>query len=128
MPKPPICPFTLQPSREIVMKGEPSHELPSFAHRRHVILRWIAILAIAMLLLLVAQCARSDEPAWEYKVVILQGVTAGGTIEKDANGVFVDTGKTKTLNTLAAAGWEVITVVGGLTTDHSVYLRRRLPR
>jgi hypothetical protein len=67
----------------------------------------------------------SDE-SWEYKVVILQGVTVGGTIKEIASGVSVDTKKTKSLNELASDGWEVISVIGSLVADHVVYLRREV--
>jgi hypothetical protein len=68
--------------------------------------------------------AWAGESAWEYRVVILQGVTAGGSIEKQSSGVYVDTKRTSALNELAAQGWEVIAVIGAPGTDHAVYLRR----
>jgi hypothetical protein len=85
--------------------------------------RILPILLVAFLVT-TAQLSQADEPTWEYKVVILQGVTAGGTIEKDANGVYVDSLRTRALNRLAAEGWEVIAVLGAVATDHTVYLRR----
>ena len=84
------------------------------------------VLLLAALLVLAAQGSWADAPVWEYKVVILQGVTAGGTIEKGANGIYVDMKRTQALNTLAAEGWEVVAVMGGVATDHTAYLRRRL--
>lgn len=71
------------------------------------------------------QFCNADESSWEYKVVILQGVTAGGSIEKDSTGVYVDTLRTSALNALAADGWEVVAVMGAVATDHAVYLRRK---
>ncbi len=65
---------------------------------------------------------------WEYRVVILQGVTAGGTIKEITSGVSVDTKKTKALNELASDGWEVVAVLGTLVADHVVYLRREVNR
>ena len=70
----------------------------------------------------------ADDGGWEYQVVILQGLTAGGTIEKQASGVYVDTKRTKSLNELAADGWEVVSVIGAPGADHAVYLRRKLSR
>lgn len=72
--------------------------------------------------------AWASDNDWEYKVVILQGVTAGGTIKEIASGVSVDTKKTKALNELASDGWEVISVIGSLVADHVVYLRREVSR
>jgi hypothetical protein len=70
----------------------------------------------------------ADGGDWEYQVIILQGITAGGRVEKQAKGIYVDTKKTETLNALAADGWEVVSVVGAPGADHTVYLRRRLSR
>ena len=62
---------------------------------------------------------------WEYQVVILQGITAGGAMKKQASGVYIDKKRTSALNELAADGWEVVSVVGAPGTDHAVYLKRR---
>ena len=70
--------------------------------------------------------AWADDGGWEYQVVILQGITAGGTIERQASGVYVDAKKTESLNELAADGWEVVSVVGAPGADHTIYLRRKL--
>ena len=80
------------------------------------------------LLMILAAPVRADQPAWEYQVVILQGVSMGGRIEKQASGASVDTMKTRILNQLAADGWEVLAVVGAPVSDHAVYLRRSLKR
>ena len=85
------------------------------------------ILSIVLQLALITPVWAGGE-TWEYQVVILQGVTAGGTIEKQASGVSVDTRKTRLLNELAAEGWEVIAVIGAGVADHTVYLRRKLGR
>jgi hypothetical protein len=69
---------------------------------------------------------RADDDSWEYQVIILQGVTAGSTHEKQAKGISLDTRRTKILNELAADGWEVVSVIGGPVTDHAVYLKRKL--
>ncbi len=66
----------------------------------------------------------STESKWEYQVVILKGITAGGTIERKTNHIFVDVKKTEALAELAADGWEVVSVVGAPGSDDSVYLRR----
>lgn len=85
-----------------------------------------SIRSVFFLSLLVAVVA----PAWageggsEYRVVILQGITAGGTVEKQAAGIYVDTKRTRALNDLAAEGWEVVAVIGAPGMDHAVYLRR----
>ena len=84
------------------------------------------IVLAAAFLLVIADAARADAADWEYKVVIVQGMTAGGTIERESSGVYVDTKRTRALNDLAAQGWEVIAVIGTLAGDHAVYLRRRL--
>lgn len=73
----------------------------------------------------ILQPALAADVAWEYKVAILQGITAGGTIEKESSGVYIDTKRTQLLNKLAADGWEVVAVTGAIGTDHTVYLRRR---
>lgn len=70
----------------------------------------------------------ADDGVWEYQVVIVQGITGGGTIEKQTSGVYVDTKRTRALNELAADGWEVVSVIGGSVTDHTVYLRRKLKK
>ena len=70
--------------------------------------------------------AFAENSDWEYKVVIVQGITAGGTINKLSHGVYVDTKRTKALNELANKGWSVVSVVGELGTDHMVYLKRNL--
>jgi hypothetical protein len=66
----------------------------------------------------------SEGSSWEYQVVILKGITAGGTIEKQSSGIYVDTKKTEALNALAADGWEVVSIVGAPGPDHTIYLRR----
>jgi hypothetical protein len=66
----------------------------------------------------------SDDSGWEYQVVILKGITAGGRIEKQSSGIYIDTKRTETLNALADDGWEVVSVVGAPGSDHAVYLRR----
>ncbi len=66
----------------------------------------------------------SDESEWEYQVVILKGITAGGAIERKSNRIYIDTNKTEALAELAADGWEVVSVVGAPGSDDSVYLRR----
>ena len=67
----------------------------------------------------------ANDGSWEYQVIILQGVTAGSTLEKQAKGFALDTRRTKILNELAADGWEVISVIGAPLTDHAVYLKRK---
>ena len=88
----------------------------------------IAVTLIAAALFIATQGVLADDAAWEFKVVVLQGVTAGGTIEEDAGGIYVDRKRTRALNTLAADGWGVIAVTGAVATDHPVYLRRRTSR
>ena len=70
----------------------------------------------------------SADQTWEYQIVILQGVTAGGAIKKLDSGVSIDTKKTEILNELASEGWEVVAVVGAPVSDHTVYLRRKFRR
>ena len=82
-------------------------------------------LLLSALLMLVVPI-RADDDSWEYQVIILQGVTAGGTLEKQAKGISLDTRRTRILNEFAADGWEVVSVIGGPVTDHAVYLRRKL--
>jgi len=89
-------------------------------------LRLIRLILILSLFYGTGVSAWADDQDWEYKVVILQGVTAGGTIKKIASGISVDTKKTKVLNELASDGWEVISVIGSLVADHVVYLRREV--
>ena len=88
-------------------------------------LKGFSILILACILVVGPQSAQASEPEWEYKVVILQGVTAGGTIEKEPSGAYVNIKVTRILNVLAADGWEVVAVMGSVATDHTVYLRRR---
>jgi hypothetical protein len=83
-----------------------------------------SILLLSLLLgLAIPVCA--DDGGWEYQVVILQGLTAGGTIEKQDRGIYVDTKRTQALNELADDGWELVSVIAGPGADHSVYLRRK---
>jgi len=88
--------------------------------------RLIRSILLMSLLFGIGAPAWANDENWEYKVVILQGVTAGGTIKEIASGVSVDTKKTKSLNELASDGWEVISVIGTLVADHVVYLRREV--
>lgn len=104
-------------------------------HRPKLIEHWttslrgqIGAMLIVAALAIMAYDALADDAAWEFKVVILQGVTAGGTLERDAEGIYVDTKRTRALNTLAADGWEVVAMTGSVATDHTVYLRRRTSR
>lgn len=87
----------------------------------------LAVLLLWLTLFLSVSTWAAGE-SWEYRVVILQGVTAGGTIDKQARGIYVDTRKTDTLNEMAAEGWEVVSVVGVPAADHAVYLRRKSGR
>jgi hypothetical protein len=87
------------------------------------LLRTILLLST---LLMIVMPIRADDDSWEYQVIILQGVTAGSTLEKQAKGISLDTRRTRILNELAADGWEVVSVIGGPVTDHAVYLRRKL--
>lgn len=75
-------------------------------------------------LLMLAVPVSAAEVSWEYQVIILQGVTSGSKLEKQARGLSLDTRKTEILNELAADGWEVVSVIGAPVTDHAVYLRR----
>lgn len=84
-----------------------------------------SILILSVFLVLVVPVWANDGN-WEYQVIILQGVTAGSTLEKQAKGFSLDTRRTRILNELAADGWEVVAVIGGPVTDHAVYLRRKL--
>ena len=86
-----------------------------------------SILNLALLWVLVTPAWAAGD-GWEYQVVILQGVTAGGSIKKQASGVSIDTKKTEVLNELAAQGWEVVAVLGAPVADHAVYLRRKQGR
>jgi hypothetical protein len=83
---------------------------------------------LGLLATLMALPVVADNHTWEYQVVILQGITAGGAIEKLAKGVSLDTRKTETLNKLASEGWEVVAVVGAPVSDHTVYIRRKVGR
>jgi Domain of unknown function (DUF4177) len=87
------------------------------------LMRSILLLSV---LVLPALPGSANEGDWEYQVVILPGVTAGRTLEKQAGGFTVDTRRTKILNELAAQGWELVAVTGAPLADHSVYLRRKL--
>ena len=78
------------------------------------------------LLLDLATAAWADDAAWEYKVVLMQGITRGGIMTKHASGVYVDTTRTRLLNELGGDGWEVIDVIGVPAGDHTVYMRRKL--
>lgn len=89
------------------------------------LLRSILLLSV---LLIPTVPVRANDGSWEYQVIILQGVIAGSTLEKQAKGVSLDTRRTKILNELAADGWEVISVIGAPLTDHAVYLKRKLDR
>ncbi len=91
-------------------------------------LRKIKPLLVVGLLLTTPHSVLADDPEWEYRVVILQGVTAGGTIEKGTDGMYVDTLRTSALNSLALNDWEVVAVLGAVATDHTVYLRRKITK
>jgi len=88
--------------------------------------RLIRLMLLMSLLFGIGAPTWANDENWEYKVVILQGVTAGGTIKEIASGISVDTKKTKSLNELASDGWEVISVIGTLVADHVIYLRREV--
>ena len=80
------------------------------------------------LLSIIALPVLADYGTWEYRVVIVQGITTGGTIEKQSSGVYIDTKRTTIINELAADGWEVVSVIGLPNADHTVYLRRESRR
>ena len=82
-------------------------------------------LLLSVLLIIVVPI-RADDANWEYQVIVLQGVTAGSTLERQAKGFSLDTRRTRILNELADDGWEVVAVIGGPVTDHAVYLKRKL--
>lgn len=83
---------------------------------------------LLIILLILAVPARANDANWEYQVIILQGVLAGSTLEKQGKGFSLDTRRTQILNELAQDGWEVITVIGAPLTDHAVYMKRKLNR
>ena len=87
--------------------------------------RMTRALVLVGLLLNAWTAAWADDDGWEYKVVLMQGITRGGSLEKQAGGVYVDTTRTRMLNELGADGWEVIEVIGAPAGDHTVYLRRQ---
>ena len=80
------------------------------------------------LLLSIATPVWSADNDWEYQVVILKGITSGGTIEKKSSGIYIDTKKTEALSALAAEGWEIVSVIGAPGADDTVYLRRKQSR
>ena len=88
------------------------------------IFRYTTMILPLVFLLGFAEPVWSDESEWEYQVVILKGITAGGTIAKKSSRIFVDVNKTEALAELAAEGWEVVSVVGAPGSDDAVYLRR----
>mgnify|MGYP000241733217 FL=1 len=83
---------------------------------------------LLIILLILSVPARANDANWEYQVIILQGVLAGSTLEKQGKGFSLDTRRTQILNELAQDGWEVITVIGAPLTDHAVYMKRKLNR
>lgn len=83
---------------------------------------------LLIILLILSVPARANDANWEYQVIILQGVLAGSTLEKQGKGFSLDTRRTQILNELAEDGWEVITVIGAPLTDHAVYMKRKLNR
>ena len=83
---------------------------------------------LLIILLILSVPARANDANCEYQVIILQGVLAGSTLEKQGKGFSLDTRRTQILNELAQDGWEVITVIGAPLTDHAVYLKRKLNR
>ena len=82
-------------------------------------------LLLSMFLMIIMP-TRADAANWEYQVIVLQGVSAGSTLERQAKGFSLDTRRTRILNELAGDGWEVVAVIGGPVTDHAVYLKRKL--
>ncbi len=86
--------------------------------------RYAKIVIPLVLFFVISVPAWSDGQDWEYQVVILKGITAGGTIKKQSSGIFIDVKKTETLAKLAADGWEVISVVGSTGADDTIYMRR----
>ena len=89
------------------------------------IIRKTSIVLFLSFLIGIAAPAWTDEGEFEYQVVILQGIAAGGTLKKLSSGIFLDRKKTEALSVLAAEGWEVLSVVGS-GADDTVYLRRRI--
>ena len=77
-----------------------------------------------MLMSIGAPAAAADS-GWEYKVVLVQASRGVRGLEEQARGVFVDTERTRLLNTLSADGWEFITVIGVPGADQTIYLRRK---
>lgn len=91
-------------------------------------IKFISVALVLIPLLGSAPVAMADGSEWEYKVVIVQGVTAGGSLEKQSSGIYIDKKRTAALNELAADGWEIVSVVGAAGADHAVYLRRKARR
>ena len=69
--------------------------------------------------------AEAADSGWEYRVVLVQPGRGVRGLEEQARGVFIDTQRTRLLNTLAADGWEFITAIGVPGADHTLYLRRK---
>lgn len=81
-------------------------------------------LLFLLLSLLLTPGARAGDYRWEYKVIVVQGIAGGGSYQKQ-DGYYVDNKRTLVLNTLATDGWEVVSVIGSTTSEHTVYLRRQ---
>jgi hypothetical protein len=90
------------------------------------ILKCSTVILSVIVFLAAVTPAWSDDQQWEYQVVIVKGITAGGAIKKQSSRIFLDEGKTEALATLAADDWEVLSVVGTTGADDTVYLRRPL--
>lgn len=65
---------------------------------------------------------------WEYKVVFLPGTATGTKVTLEKSGAYLDGSKTKILNKLGKAGWELISVTGDSGSDHALYMKREQKR
>lgn len=77
-----------------------------------------SILLLIVLMNIGAPVAAADS-GWESKVILVQASRGVRGFEEQARGVFVDTERTRLLNTLSADGWEFFTAIGvpGRTTQ-----------
>ncbi len=90
--------------------------------------RMMGSLLLLGLLVNIAAPVGADDGGAEYKVVVVQAMTANPRLEKQTRGVYVDTVRTRLLNELTVDGWEVVSVIGQPGADHVIYLRRSLKK
>ncbi len=87
--------------------------------------RMIRSILLLLVFMNIGAPAAAAESGWEYRVLLVQASRGVRGFQEQARGVFLDTERTRLLNTLSADGWEFMTVIGVPGADQTIYFRRK---